>query len=87
MSTTPTPTLASLPALPQEFATALPQVQQDLSLIHISIPYREYWPTPEVSRALNLFLILHADHEQNCSNITPTPIASCICLLYTSRCV
>ena len=31
MSTTPTPTLASLPALPQEFATALPQVQQDLA--------------------------------------------------------
>ena len=30
-----------------------------------SVPYREYEPTPEVTRALNLFLALHADHEQN----------------------
>ncbi|HAS87382.1 MAG TPA: citrate synthase, partial [Candidatus Competibacteraceae bacterium] len=41
-----------------------------------SIPYREYWPTPEVSRALNLFLILHADHEQNCSTSTVRMVAS-----------
>lgn len=42
-----------------------------------SIPYREYWPAPEVSRALNLFLILHADHEQNhCSTSTVRMVAS-----------
>ena len=41
-----------------------------------SIPYREYVPTPEVSRALNLFLILHADHEQNCSTSTVRMVAS-----------
>jgi len=41
-----------------------------------SVPYREYWPTPEVSRALNLFLILHADHEQNCSTSTVRMVAS-----------
>ena len=41
-----------------------------------SIPYREYVPTPEVARALNLFLILHADHEQNCSTSTVRMVAS-----------
>lgn len=41
-----------------------------------SIPYREYVPTPEVVRALNLFLILHADHEQNCSTSTVRMVAS-----------
>ena len=41
-----------------------------------SLPYREYIPTPEVARALNLFLILHADHEQNCSTSTVRMVAS-----------
>ncbi len=41
-----------------------------------SLPYREYVPTPEVARALNLFLILHADHEQNCSTSTVRMVAS-----------
>jgi citrate synthase len=41
-----------------------------------SLPYREYAPTPEVARALNLFLILHADHEQNCSTSTVRMVAS-----------
>ena len=41
-----------------------------------SIPNRDYEPTPEVSRALNLFLSLHADHEQNCSTSTVRMVAS-----------
>ncbi|MDS4020883.1 MAG: citrate synthase [Candidatus Competibacter sp.] len=41
-----------------------------------SVPYNEYVPTPEVARALNLFLILHADHEQNCSTSTVRMVAS-----------
>jgi citrate synthase len=41
-----------------------------------SVPYRDYEPTPEVSRALNLFLTLHADHEQNCSTSTVRMVAS-----------
>ena len=35
-----------------------------------SEPYNEYIPTQEVASALNLFLLLHADHEQNCSTST-----------------
>jgi citrate synthase len=41
-----------------------------------SLPFKEYIPTPEVTRALNLFLLLHADHEQNCSTSTVRMVAS-----------
>jgi citrate synthase len=49
-----------------------------------SLPYREYEPTPEVSRALNLFLLLHADHEQNCSTSTVRMVASSQANLFAS---
>ena len=49
-----------------------------------SVPYREYEPTPEVSRALNLFLLLHADHEQNCSTSTVRMVASSRANMYAS---
>ena len=41
-----------------------------------SKPYKDYEPTPAVSRALNLFLLLHVDHEQNCSTSTVRMVAS-----------
>lgn len=33
-----------------------------------SVPAEEYTPDPVVSKALNMLLILHADHGQNCSS-------------------
>jgi citrate synthase len=41
-----------------------------------SRPHREYDPTPEEVRALQMFLILHADHEQNCSTSTARMVGS-----------
>jgi len=41
-----------------------------------SLPFREHIPTPEAARALNLFLLLQADHEQNCSTSTVRMVAS-----------
>jgi len=41
-----------------------------------SLPFKEYEPSPEAARALNLFLLLHADHEQNCSTSTVRMVAS-----------
>lgn len=35
-----------------------------------SVPMREYTPNPTAVKALNLMLILHADHEQNASTST-----------------
>jgi citrate synthase len=41
-----------------------------------SLPYKDHVPSPEAARALNLFLLLHADHEQNCSTATVRMVAS-----------
>ena len=49
-----------------------------------SVPYRDYEPTPEAARALNLFFVLHADHEQNCSTSTVRMVASSGANLFTS---
>ncbi len=49
-----------------------------------SAPYEEYAPTPEVAAALNLFLLLHADHEQNCSTSTVRMVASAGANLFAS---
>ncbi|WP_040156890.1 citrate synthase [Mobilicoccus massiliensis] len=47
-------------------------------------PYLPYEPTPAVSKALNLFLLLHADHEQNCSTSTVRMVASSQANLFAS---
>ncbi len=49
-----------------------------------SDPYREYIATPVVERALNLFLVLHADHEQNCSTSTVRVVGSSRANLFSS---
>ncbi len=41
-----------------------------------SKPYDEIDPDPEVVRALNQILLLHADHEQNCSTSTVRMVGS-----------
>ncbi|MCX8032377.1 MAG: citrate synthase [Thermoleophilia bacterium] len=41
-----------------------------------SIPFRDYEPDPDTVKALQLILILHADHEQNCSTSTVRMVAS-----------
>lgn len=49
-----------------------------------SEPYRDYNPKPEVSEALDLILLLHADHEQNCSTSTVRMVASSGANLFAS---
>jgi citrate synthase len=49
-----------------------------------SVPYREYNMLPEVVKALRLILILHADHEQNCSTSTVRMVGSSGANLYAS---
>jgi citrate synthase len=49
-----------------------------------SEPYKEYVAIPEVTRALNLILLLHADHEQNCSTSTVRMVGSSGANLFTS---
>jgi len=49
-----------------------------------SIPNKPHQPTPEAIRALNLFLMLHADHEQNCSTSTVRIVGSAETNLFSS---
>jgi len=49
-----------------------------------SEPYKDYIAMPEVSKALNLLLLLHADHEQNCSTSTVRMVGSSASNLFTS---
>jgi citrate synthase len=49
-----------------------------------SEPYNEYVTTPEVGAAINLFLLLHAEHEQNCSTSTVRMVASSGANLFAS---
>ena len=49
-----------------------------------SVPTEEYKIEPEISKALNLLLILHADHEQNCSTSTVRLVGSSEANLFAS---
>jgi len=47
-------------------------------------PYHEYYPHDDVTKALDLILLLHADHEQNCSTSTVRMVASSGANLFSS---
>ena len=49
-----------------------------------SEPYQDFMPREEVIDALDLILLLHADHEQNCSTSTVRMIASSGANLFAS---
>ena len=49
-----------------------------------AVPSEPYEVSPSVERALNLLLILHADHEQNCSTSTVRMVGSSQANLYAS---
>ncbi len=49
-----------------------------------SVPCEEYEVDPVVARALDLLLILHADHEQNCSTSTVRMVGSSRAPLFAS---
>jgi citrate synthase len=49
-----------------------------------AFPAEEYEPDPVVANAIDKLLILHADHEQNCSTSTVRVVGSSMASLYTS---
>jgi len=48
-----------------------------------SSPVKDYKQDPEIVRAVELFLILHADHEQNCSSSTVRMVGSSLANIYS----
>jgi len=61
----------------------LPYVTNFLHMM-FSEPYQPYLCEDEVRKALNLVLILHADHEQNCSTSTVRMVGSSNANLFAS---
>lgn len=55
-----------------------PNLRYCANFLHMmfSLPYAHHEVSPEVEDALNLILILHADHEQNCSAATVRTVGS-----------
>ncbi len=49
-----------------------------------AVPAEPYYVSPVLDRALNLLLILHADHEQNCSTSTVRMVGSSEANLFAS---
>ncbi len=63
-----------------------PHLRYCENLLHMmySLPHQQYICTPEIVDAMNLVLILHADHEQNCSTFTVRVVGSSQANLFAS---
>ena len=57
---------------------------QNFLLMMFATPAEDYEPNPVVRTALNKLLILHADHEQNCSTTTVRTVGSSGANLFAS---
>jgi len=55
-----------------------PKLRYVMNFLHMmfSSPYEQYVCSPEIEQALNMVLMLHADHEQNCSTSTVRIVGS-----------
>ena len=63
-----------------------PKLKYVANFLHMmfSMPYDQHVASPEVTKALNLILMLHADHEQNCSTSTVRVVGSSKANLFAS---
>ncbi|MDO5672123.1 MAG: citrate synthase [Actinomycetaceae bacterium] len=57
---------------------------EDFIRMTFGVPYQSYDIDPAMVRALDMLLILHADHEQNCSTSTVRLVGSSHANLYSS---
>jgi citrate synthase len=57
---------------------------ENLLYMMFSLPAEKYEVDPELVEIMNLLLILHADHEQNCSTSTVRMVQSSMANLYAS---
>src|SRR5687768_16496524 len=63
-----------------------PKLRYIANFLHMmfSQPYDQYIVDPEIEEALNMILLLHADHEQNCSTSTVRMVGSSEANLFAS---
>ncbi len=64
----------------------MPELDYCSNFLHMmfSLPNKDYIAPKELVKALNLILVLHADHEQNCSTSTVRMVASSQANLFAS---
>jgi citrate synthase len=70
----------------QPFMYPLNRLDYASNFLHMmyAVPCDEYEVDPVLARTLDLLLILHADHEQNCSTSTVRMVGSSMANLYAS---
>ncbi|HEX8199867.1 MAG TPA: citrate/2-methylcitrate synthase, partial [Isosphaeraceae bacterium] len=68
------------------YVYADPKLRYVANFLHMmfSMPYEQFIASPEVVDALNMILVLHADHEQNCSTSTVRVVGSSQANLFAS---
>jgi citrate synthase len=82
----------TIAAYSYRMSLGLPYIYPDPKLRYIgnflhmmfSMPHRPYIADPEIEDALNMVLLLHADHEQNCSTSTVRMVGSSKANLFAS---
>ncbi|WP_442866919.1 citrate synthase [Actinomyces sp. B33] len=70
--------------LPLTYPDAQAGYTEDFLKMTFGMPYQAYDIDPALIRALDMLLILHADHEQNCSTSTVRLVGSSQANLYAS---
>jgi citrate synthase len=83
------PTIAALShkhAIGQPFVYPRNDLSYTENFLHMmfSVPAEAYEVPPVLDKALNLLLVLHADHEQNCSTSTVRLVGSSLANLFAS---
>ncbi len=83
------PTIAAFSykkSIGQAFVYPINELSYTQNFLHMMFAVRAatYRPSPALDRALNLLLILHADHEQNCSTSTVRMVGSSHANLFAS---
>jgi citrate synthase len=73
-------------SLGQSYMPPNPALSYSGNFLHMmfSQPFDDYKIIPEVEEAIDLFFILHADHEQNCSTSTVRMVGSSRANLFSS---
>ena len=70
--------------LPLNYANTSLSYVENIAHMMFKLPHQDFKPSPIVVNALNKLLILHADHEQNCSTSTVRIVGSSHAGLFAS---
>ena len=77
-------TLRKIKGLPLNYSNDKLSYTENIAYMMFALPNREYIQNNVIINALNTLLILHADHEQNCSTSTVRIVGSSYAGLYAS---